>query len=100
MKRLARTTWSLNPLVEQRLPTGAEWHEAVIRAGVQGFGGPPHGHETRWDWGATATSLGIALDRAARLERTYREMTPKQRAQLWGDTSPVAAEMRRVASRC
>lgn len=52
-------------LASDLLIRGSEWHEAVITAGVRGFGGPPHGHESRWDWGQVAYDLGMAQQRAA-----------------------------------
>lgn len=43
--------------------TGAEWYEAVIRAGKLGNGGPRHGDQERWDWGITAYTLAVALQK-------------------------------------
>lgn len=96
MKRIAATSWRLVAPTTVRLPPGAEWHEAVISAGVQGYGGPPHGHESRWDWGVTASTLALAQQRNVRLQGIVRDMTLEQRAELWSDWSEVAAEMRKV----
>jgi hypothetical protein len=100
MRRSAATSRTLAAPTTVRLPPGAEWLEVVIRAGVAGFGGPPHGDSSRWDWGLTAQSLGVALEKHARLSRILSDMTPDQRAALWSDTSPIAAELRRMARRC
>lgn len=83
----------------QQIRPGSEWLEAVITAGIRGYGGPPHGHPSRWDWGRMASSLALAQQKHDRLYRIVREMTPDQRELLWCDTSPVAEEMRRIASK-
>lgn len=97
MKRAALTSRSLAAPTSVRLPPGAEWCEAVIRAGMQGFGGPPHGDPRRFDWGVTASTLSVAWQRHERLQRMLDDMTPGQRAALWSETSPLAAELRKLA---
>jgi hypothetical protein len=69
-------------VLESDLRTGSEWHEAVIAAGVRGFGGPPHGSPERWDWGFTAQSLARALQRSEMRARLHAGATPAQRALL------------------
>lgn len=78
---------------------GAAHDYAVICAGTRGEVTTCHGAPDRWDWGVTLVTLAQAQQRHARLERVVAEMTPEQRAALWVDTSPVAAELRRIASR-
>jgi len=67
-------------LSADRLIRGSEWHEAVITAGVRGFGGPPHGHPSRWDWGQVAYDLGMAIQRASAKFDVRTMMTAKQLA--------------------
>ena len=43
--------------------SGAEWHEAVVRAGKLGNGGPRHGDPERWDWSVTLVTLARAMER-------------------------------------
>lgn len=65
-----------------RLIRGSEWYEAVITAGVRGFGGPPHGHSSRWDWGQVAYDLGMAIQRAAQKFDVRTMLNAKQLAVL------------------
>lgn len=78
------------------LKPGSEWLEAVITAGVRGFGGPPHGHESRWDFGWTLKTLDIAMQKHRRLAQYAAEMSPTERDAVWADPSPEAEAMRRV----
>src|ERR1044071_7092524 len=81
-------------LATARMRPGSEWHELVVHASLaspERWGGPPHGDPRRWDWGATAYSLGMAMNRYAHLERLARNLTPDQRDALWSDPSPEAA---------
>lgn len=78
---------------------GSAHDHAVICAGTRGEVTTRHGAPDRWDWGVTLATLVQAQQRHGRLERVVAEMTPEQRAALWTDTSPVAAELRRIASR-
>lgn len=82
-----------------RLRPGSEWWELVLHgtlAAPERWGGPAHGDPQRWDWGATADSLGRAFQRREHLQRVVRNLTPEQQAALWQDTSPQAAELRRM----
>ena len=96
MKRTAITSRTLASPTAVRLPPGAEWYEAVIRSGLAGYGGPPHGDSSRWDWGVTASTLRLATDRHQRMQRIVDDMTPEQRMALWSDGSPIAAQMRKL----
>lgn len=75
---------------------GSQHLEAVITAGVRGFGGPPHGHESRWDWSVTLKSLSYAMQRHERLATYAKDMSPAEREAVWADPSPEAEAMRRV----
>lgn len=73
------------------------WHHAlVIAAGLDGLTTTTHGAADRWDWGVTVQSLGYALQRHRMLQERLAELTPDQRAALWADPSPEAAELRRI----
>lgn len=102
MKRTAALTWSLRapsmglPQLK-RLPTGSEWLDGVIRAGMQGYGGPPHGDSSRWDWGLTLRTLDVAMQRHKMLCEFVEGMTPEQKDALWSDPSEEAARVRRLA---
>lgn len=80
---------------------GSQHHELVIAASLRHpeLAGPRHGHPSRWDWGVTYRSALEAQQRHARLKRFAAQMTPDERAALWSDPSPEAAELRRVVSR-
>lgn len=81
---------------------GSEWWELVVHATLtapERWGGPPHGDPRRWDWGATAHSLGEALARHDHLVRAARNLTPQQLDALWSDVSLEAAQLRRVVGR-
>lgn len=99
MRRTAATSWRFAAPTTSAPPDGASWHEAVIRAGKLGYGGPPHGDPSRRDWGATARSLATAQQTRERQERMVAAMTDEQRAFLWSDSSPMAETLRRIASR-
>ena len=78
--------------------TGSEWWELVIHASLavpERWGGPPHGHPSRWDWGWTLLSIAETAQRHEHLQRLARNLTPDQLAELWQDPSDEAAELRR-----
>lgn len=75
------------------MTSGSQWHEAVIRAGKLGNGGPRHGSPERWDWSVTLWSLDQALQRHQRHEQLRAQLTPEQRAQV------LTSETRRAAER-
>lgn len=81
-----------------RLPTGSEWAHAAIEAGKQGYGGPPHGDASRWDWGLTLRSLDVAFQRHKMLREFVAGMTAEQKDALWSDPSEEAARVRRVVT--
>ena len=78
---------------------GASWYEAVLTASRRGFGGPPHGHPSRWDWGVTVRSLGTAIARHQHLERVWGNLSAEQRELIWREDSPEALELRRFVAR-
>ncbi len=77
---------------------GSEWHEAAITAGVRGFGGPAHGHPSRWDWGVTFATLEQAMRCHERMAQLANGLTPAQRDALWTTNDPRAAELRELVA--
>lgn len=79
-----------------RPPDGA-WHSRFVdEAGKLGLNESWHGAPNRWDWGPTLDSLLRAQGEHQRREQLVAYMTPEQRAGLWADPSPEAAELRRL----
>lgn len=77
------------------LDGGIAMYGATLYEGT--LGAPGHGAMCRWDWGVTASTLALAWQRRERLQRMLDDMTPEQRAALWSETSPLAAELRKLA---
>lgn len=77
--------------------TGSEWCEL---AGYIGRTRPERWLSLRpldWDGsGATVRSLAEAQQRAERLRKLARNLTPEQRDALWMDPSPEAAALRKA----
>jgi len=72
---------------------GSEWLELQIRSVLAA---PEHWVMQRDERGFDLLSLAQAQQRREHLERVARNLTPEQHAELWQDTSPEAAELRRV----
>lgn len=96
--RMGRDQFVRAPAATRPRP-GSEWWELVIHGTLtapERWGGPPHGGPRRWDWGATAYSLGEALARHDHMVRVARNLTPQQLDALWSDMSSEAARLRRA----